>query len=315
MIDKRKSISIVGSGVSGLTCGVRLLEAGFTNVKLFSKEDIYHTTSMVASAIWFPYLPYEDKLTNDLALISYERFTKMAGQHGIKLTDLLFVNKETIHLPASMRSREQRPISDSILQQYPHSECYAVPFIDTSIYLPYLLDQYKSLGGQWIQKEIENFSDIESESTIVNCAGLGAKKLCSDESLYPVRGQIVVIEKQAWMDKMPHISDEEKSVIIFPRTNDCTIGVTAEVNNDNPEVDPATSAKLQENAYAIEPRLKQCNIIKTKVGIRPARKPLRLEAEICSSEQKIIHNYGHAGAGITLSWGCAEKVVSLINNL
>jgi len=26
----------------------------------------------------------------------------------------------------------------------------------------------------------------------------------------------------------------------------------------------------------------------------------------------IVHNYGHAGAGITLHWGCAADVVALV---
>ena len=28
-----------------------------------------------------------------------------------------------------------------------------------------------------------------------------------------------------------------------------------------------------------------------------------------------VHNYGHGGAGITLSWGCASEVVELIEKM
>jgi D-amino-acid oxidase len=26
---------------------------------------------------------------------------------------------------------------------------------------------------------------------------------------------------------------------------------------------------------------------------------------------RVIHDYGHGGAGVTLSWGCADRVVEL----
>ena len=42
-------------------------------------------------------------------------------------------------------------------------------------------------------------------------------------------------------------------------------------------------------------------------GVRPFRDgSYRLEAEP-ESGKFIVHNYGHGGAGITLSWGCAAK--------
>ncbi len=47
-------------------------------------------------------------------------------------------------------------------------------------------------------------------------------------------------------------------------------------------------------------------IIKTVVGLRPYRSGgFRLEAEQFG-EKHLIHNYGHAGDGVSLSWGCGQ---------
>jgi glycine/D-amino acid oxidase-like deaminating enzyme len=47
-------------------------------------------------------------------------------------------------------------------------------------------------------------------------------------------------------------------------------------------------------------------------GIRPYRcGSYRLEAET-ESGRFVVHNYGHGGAGISLSWGCAAKVQDIV---
>ena len=44
-----------------------------------------------------------------------------------------------------------------------------------------------------------------------------------------------------------------------------------------------------------------------RVGLRPARPAVRLER----GRRRVIHCYGHGGAGVTLSWGCADEVADL----
>jgi D-amino-acid oxidase len=47
-------------------------------------------------------------------------------------------------------------------------------------------------------------------------------------------------------------------------------------------------------------------------GLRPYRKETyRLEGQIIR-RKLVVHNYGHGGAGITMSWGCAREVVNLV---
>jgi D-amino-acid oxidase len=48
-------------------------------------------------------------------------------------------------------------------------------------------------------------------------------------------------------------------------------------------------------------------VLRHKVGLRPKRPAVRLERV-----GDVIHCYGHGGAGVTLSWGCADEVVTLV---
>lgn len=50
--------------------------------------------------------------------------------------------------------------------------------------------------------------------------------------------------------------------------------------------------------------------MRTVVGLRPYRAGgFRVEAERLSRRQTVIHNYGHGGAGVTMSWGSAALAV------
>ncbi len=50
-----------------------------------------------------------------------------------------------------------------------------------------------------------------------------------------------------------------------------------------------------------------------RVGLRPVRpRNVRLETEAGTC---IVHNYGHGGSGVTLSWGCGFEVIEHVKNL
>ncbi len=46
-------------------------------------------------------------------------------------------------------------------------------------------------------------------------------------------------------------------------------------------------------------------------GLRHQRQQIRLESQVFGS-RCVIHNYGHGGAGVTLSWSCAVKVAQMV---
>jgi len=53
-------------------------------------------------------------------------------------------------------------------------------------------------------------------------------------------------------------------------------------------------------------------VVGHRVGPRPVRPKVRAEAQHLPGGSLLCYNYGHGGAGITLSWGCARDIADVI---
>lgn len=66
------------------------------------------------------------------------------------------------------------------------------------------------------------------------------------------------------------------------------------------------------------PALKNAPVIREWVGQRPGRPIIRLELSNQQTDNgknlAVIHNYGHGGSGVTLCWGCASEVRTLVQS-
>lgn len=60
------------------------------------------------------------------------------------------------------------------------------------------------------------------------------------------------------------------------------------------------------------PNLRKPDILRFVAGIRPSRRSgVRIERERLG-DKAVVHNYGHGGSGVTMSWGSAEEAVQLV---
>jgi D-amino-acid oxidase len=206
----------------------------------------------------------------------------------------------------------ERPAPDSLPAPYVDGYRFMGIVIDTSIYMDYLVSSFAQLGGEIVQREVNSLEEALGESRlVVNCCGLGARELCDDEELVPVRGQMLRVRPQG-LDAVILDDEGPNSLgLLVPRRADLMLGGTTQAGDWNTEPREEDRAEILRKAKAMWPELGEVEVLDEVVGLRPVRRAVRLEAEEFE-RGVVVHNYGHGGAGFTLSWGCARDVVGLV---
>jgi D-amino-acid oxidase len=96
----------------------------------------------------------------------------------------------------------------------------------------------------------------------------------------------------------------------IPRSGDCVFGGTNDIS-DNRQPDPAATDRIIQECERVL-GTSDTVLLRERVGLRPCRMSgVRVEAGKLPDGRTVIHNYGHGGAGFTLSWGCAQTVLEL----
>lgn len=307
------SITVVGSGIIGLTSAIALQEAGM-KVKLVAKEKYALTLSSKVGAVWFPFQIEPREKTDRWAGQTYQRYLKEFCAPGISFLPFLNASNSESNddwvkqLPAG---KVRKALSHELPIGMEMGYIAEVPLAEPLLYLPFLFDKFITNGGSFSQKSIANLHEMSFlDDWVVNCTGLGAKNLCQDEDLRPMRGQILRCEK---MD-FPSFADPTKRgalSYIINRSGDSVIGGTDYENDWNENEDPEDTQRIlgRLTNFGIKSAPKILEVI---VGLRPKRSAVRFEFD--HEFPNIFHNYGHGGAGFTVCWGCAEDLPPLFKN-
>jgi D-amino-acid oxidase len=97
-----------------------------------------------------------------------------------------------------------------------------------------------------------------------------------------------------------------------PRRHDIVVGGTDEEGVWDRTPDESVAKELLARARELVPELRGARVLRHRVGLRPARPTVRLEAVTTATGGRVVHCYGHGGAGVTLSWGCADEVAAVV---
>jgi D-amino-acid oxidase len=316
---KEREAVVIGAGVAGLTCALRLLESGW-RVRVWAAEPPERTTSSVAAAIWYPYRVGPVDRVQAWGETSFAAFEALAAdpETGVRMTpgiELVAPGDDASEVPAwAAHIADRRLASPDELPPGRVGWTLTLPIVDTSVYLGWLADRVRAAGAEIEIRRVSSLAEAaEAAALVVNCSGLGARVLAGDDALRPVRGQLVRVENPGlthfWLDD----DNPAGLTYIVPRRADCILGGTAEEDVDDLEPNEADGEATRLRCVALEPALAGARVLGVRIGLRPWRPEVRLEAETLPGGAQVIHNYGHGGAGITLSWGCADRVVELVD--
>jgi len=330
---KPLAVTVVGAGVVGLTVARRLARSPSLDVRVVADRVGPETPSHVAGAVWFPYLVAGDERVLRWARTTYRILRDLAEQPE---TGVL-VPKPSYWLADSREAPEwARALPDDVLLRWLDSSdlppglqpvlrrrpvagawCFDAPVVDPVRHLEWLVS---AIGPDRIEeRRLESLRDVRGD-VVVHCTGRRARHLTADEALEPGYGLVLVRSDEAASPGVSFADDRDagRPLYAIVRGSEVVLGgcnVTAFGGSrawseeDSPEPDAAHRAELLQ-------RLIEVGLLP---GADPAAdrfqaewRPVRRGGVRLEEEGRVVHCYGHGGAGFTLAAGCAEEVVSRI---
>jgi D-amino-acid oxidase len=322
MRSEQRDVAVIGAGVSGLTTAVCLAEAGLA-VTVYADTEPEQTTSAVAGAIWGPHLVGPDDRVAGWAQCSLAIFRELAAvpAAGVQvMTGTESYRDEQPEPPEWTDGVGERHRCDpaGLPGGFASGWRFTAPVIWMPGYLGYLTARLRRAGGRIrISRTFGSLAQAAAQcdaTIMVNCSGAGAHRLVPDPSVTPVRGQTVIAANPGLTEfRIGHAEPPADGVAyFFPHGSRLIMGGT-EIHGDwSTQPDPATADQILAGCAELEPRLAAVEVLAHRVGLRPLRPRVRLEAGQTADGRPLLHNYGHGGAGVTLSWGCARELTDLV---
>lgn len=312
-------VVVVGAGVIGLSCAVLLAEAGYdTNV--LARELPRETFSAHSAGLW---LPLDLPRTPRHARWATQTHTHLAALEGTAAAGVRSVAGDVLArrptvVPDWARLLPETIVPEPLTTPVPGFEAgwtLQVPAVDLPTYLAWLADRLDRAGGTLTRMPL---AALPERGIVVNCAGVAARALARDWTVHPVRTALVVVENpglQRWI-----LDDEDPTapLLAIPQRDRVLISAGSQVDEWDTTPDPDEPARVLERVGQIDPRLAQARVLTQRVRLAGHRDEVRLEVVSGGKktpERVLVHCYGHRGAGLTLSWGCAREVLRRVEEL
>jgi D-amino-acid oxidase len=312
-------VLVIGAGVVGLTTAISLAEAGLS-VTIRTAAPPERTTSVAAGAVWGLVKAGPPERVLEWGRVGLEVLAKLAAEPGTGVR--IAAGREVSRGPLepyywTELLTDRRPCGRSELPEgFIQGWHYTAPLATMPVYLGYLRARFERAGGTLEVSPVDSLAGLAGAApVIVNCSGAAAHDLVPDPAVVPVRGQVVIAANPGIEEFLINRDPEPPWIVyMFPHGDTVLLGGTNDEGNWDTDPKQEVAERILAGCRAIEPRLRGVEILGHRVGLRPWRPEVRLEAEPLSVSPSsppqgvLWHNYGHGGAGISLSWGCAAEI-------
>jgi D-amino-acid oxidase len=285
-----REVTVIGAGVIGLTCAHALREAGYRVTVIAADQP---RVSDVAGGLWLPYAAGD---STDVMRWALETLPWLEARG--------FPPREYLHLQANEPwwldvfpgDRVRHARAHELPAGYDHGWVLRVPLVEMPGHLKALEPT------RTVRRTVTSLGEITG--LVVNCSGLAARELAADPTVSAARGQVVHVAR---LPGVPCVCDEDQMIYVLPRTDRTIVGGSYQPGNENEAVDPVETRSILARARALVPQLARAQVLDARAGLRP----VRVGGPRLERVDDVIHCYGHGGSGLTLSWGCARRVVEL----
>lgn len=229
---------------------------------------------------------------------------------------------------------------------------HLAPVIDTDACMRFLAELVAAKGARLVTRAVrgdllDREAGLRAEfgaAAIVNATGLASAELAGDGSCYPIRGGLVRVVNDGRdfpkVDAALTVSanaahSPNEIVFLVPRNDDVLLvgGITEPSEHQlDLTLDSPIIQRMRARCEAFLPDLKHARLdpdYPLAQGLRPFRggnvrveRELRMrrggandkgdDASTATQTSRIIHSYGHGGAGWSLAFGCAGDVALLV---
>lgn len=346
------TILIIGGGIQGITTGIVLESLGHdTVIKTeyipyddgIDGDEIHSLATNYAAASVYPTKVQHHKTMEELLqeanicfgeLMDTHFSSSISEQIHFGLSEANNINCEDKapkdcydieRYPGKVPKREKKHISGVYYQEY---------FVEMPEYVPNLYKTYKNLGGKVVKEKVSE-NDIKNNDYeySINCTGYWSRELFNDKSMKAKRGHIVKYEYRKLRNYLgdnfayTYEPDDCDSVYMYSRNDNILFGGTKQPGTPDPDSEEWNGEKsritIRIDGKEVPKRVIEVNeeilgnylnidFDRENYNITYGYRPYREKGIRIEKDGDIIHNYGHGGSGVTLSWSSAKEVYEIL---